>query len=86
MQSQAFNIVLPKELVEKVDKQAGKEYKNRSELIREAVWMYLKDKEEWGQIFQAGKKAGKMAGIKSETDVDKIVYEYRHGKTSKCAS
>jgi len=80
MQSQTLNIALPKELVKKVDEAAKREYKNRSELIREALRVYLKDMEEWKQIFKAGKEAGKKAGIKSEVDVDRIVYEYRHGK------
>ena len=87
MQSQTLNIALPKELVKKVDQAAKKEYKNRSELIREALRVYLKDLEEWEQLFRAGRKAGKKAGIKSEADVDRIVYEYRHGrKTSKSST
>ena len=34
MQTQTFNIALPKDLVKKVDQQAKEEYKNRSELTR----------------------------------------------------
>lgn len=87
MQTQTLNIALPKELVKKVDQAAKKEYKNRSELIREALRVYLKDMEEWEQIFKAGRVAGRKAGIKSEADVDRIVYEYRHGtKTAKGSS
>ena len=41
MQTQTFNIALPKELVKKIDATAKKEYKNRSEFIREAVRKYL---------------------------------------------
>ena len=37
MQTRTLNIALPKELVKKVDEVAKKEYKNRSELIREAL-------------------------------------------------
>ncbi|MBI2196073.1 ribbon-helix-helix protein, CopG family [Candidatus Daviesbacteria bacterium] len=83
MQTQTFNIALPKELVKKVDKQAKKEYRNRSELIRESLRIYLQDMENWEKIFAAGKKAGKKAGIKSEEDVNRIVYEYRHGRKSR---
>lgn len=79
MQTQTFNISLPKELVKKVDKVAKKEYRNRSELIREALRIYLKDLMEWDEIFEYGKKVGKKMGIKSEEDVNKIVYEFRHG-------
>lgn len=80
MQTQTLNIVLPNELVKKVDQLAKKEYRNRSELIREALRVYLKDKAEWEQIFQAGEKTMKAMGIKSEKEVDEIVYEFRHGR------
>ena len=83
MQTQTLNIALPKELVKKVDQAAKKEYKNRSELIREALRIYLKDMEEWADLFEYGREVGKQMGIKSEEDVDKIVYEYRHGKGSR---
>lgn len=78
MQTQTFNIALPKELVQKVDVLAQKEYKNRSELIREALRIYLEESSEWEEIFAYGKKQGKKAGIKSEEDVNKIVSSFRH--------
>lgn len=80
MQTQTLNISLPKDLVKKVDQQAKVEYRNRSELIRQALRVYLKDKEDWQQIFKAGRKAMKEMGIKSEEEVNKIVYEYRHSR------
>ena len=83
MQTRTLNIALPKELVKKVDEVAKKEYKNRSELIREALRIYLKDIEGWQQIFKAGEKTARKIGIKSEKDVDKIVYGYRHGKNTR---
>ena len=82
MQTQTFNISLPRELVKKVDAVAKKEYRNRSGLIREAVRRYLEDQKEWDQIFKAGEKAMQDMGIKSEEEVDRIVYEYRHGRKS----
>lgn len=80
MQNQTLNIVLPKELVKKADERAKKEYKNRSELIREALRIYLIDQGEWDEIFEAGEKAAKKMGIKSEKQVNDIVYEFRHGR------
>lgn len=80
MQTQTLNISLPKDLVKRVDEVANKEYRNRSELIREAVRRYLEDQKEWDQIFKAGEKAMQKMGIKSEEEVDRIVYEYRHGR------
>ena len=79
MQTQTLNIALPKELVKKVDEVAKREYRNRSELIREALRKYLIEIEEWQEIFDYGRKIGKKMGIKSEENVNKIVSEYRHG-------
>lgn len=82
MQTQTFNIVLPKELVKKIDRLAKKEYRNRSELIREAVRIYINNLGEWDKIFKAGRRAAKKLGITSEKQVNEIVYEYRHGRKS----
>ncbi|MBI3103935.1 ribbon-helix-helix protein, CopG family [Candidatus Daviesbacteria bacterium] len=80
MQTQTFNIALPKDLVKKVDQQAKEEYKNRSELIREALRIYLKRREDWNQIFKAGREAARKMGITSEKQINDIVYEFRHGR------
>lgn len=80
MQTQTFNIALPKKLVKKVDEVARKEYRNRSELIREALRAYLKDKDEWQEIFEYGRRKAKEMGIKSEKEIDDIVYEFRHDR------
>lgn len=80
MQTQTFNIALPSSLVARMDLVATNEYRNRSELIREAVRVYLDRIERWGKIFKAGERVAKKMGIKSEEDVDRIVLEYRHGR------
>lgn len=80
MNTQTLNIALPKDLVKRVDELAKKEYRNRSQLIREALRVYLSDKQDWNDLLDYGKKVGKKMGIKSEEDVNKIVYEFRHGK------
>ena len=82
MNTQTFNIALPEDLVKKVDELAKKEFRNRSELIREALRSYISNKEKWEEIFSYGKSVGKKLNITSEEDVDKIVAEYRHGKNS----
>lgn len=80
MNTQTLNIALPSDLVQRVDQVAKREYRNRSELIREALRVYLEDKTEWEEIFKLGEKAMRTKGIKNEADVNKIVSEYRHGK------
>lgn len=73
MQTQTLNISLPKELVKRVDELAKKEYRNRSELIRQALRVYLERMFSWDKIFEAGEKAAKRMGIASEEDVNRIV-------------
>ncbi len=73
MQMQAFNIYLPKDLVKRADKIAESEYKNRSELIREALFQYLQTKEEWQKIYEWGKEVKDKFKIKSEDDIIRII-------------
>lgn len=80
MNTQTLNISLPSDLVKKVDQVAKKEYWNRSELICEALRVYLADKSEWEKIYTLGEKVMKEMGIISEDDINKIVYKYRHKK------
>ncbi|HEX7456174.1 MAG TPA: ribbon-helix-helix protein, CopG family [Candidatus Nanoarchaeia archaeon] len=77
---QIINISLPKPLLKRIDEAAAKEFRNRSELIREATRSYLKEQERWESIFNRGREAGRKLGIKSEEDAYKIVNEYRHSR------
>lgn len=79
MQTQMFNIALPKLLVAKIDDVAKREYRNRSEFIREAVRVYLQDRDEWDDLFAFGSRQAKKVGVKSEKDVDRIVAKTRKG-------
>lgn len=83
MNTQTLNIALPADLVKKVDDLAKKEFRNRSELIREALRSYISNKEKWDELFAYGKSVGKKLHITSEKDVNKIVAEHRNGKNSR---
>lgn len=80
MQVQTFNIALPKDLLNRMDAVAKREYRNRSELIREALRVYLTETNEWNALFDFGKKQAKKIGIRNEADVNRIVASYRKGK------
>lgn len=79
-QNKTFNIVLPALLARQAAVVAKSEYKSRSELMREALRIYLRDKAEWKELLAYGHQIGKKMGIKSEEDADRIFFEYRHGK------
>lgn len=78
MQTQTLNIALPQNLVKEVDEAAKKEYRNRSEFIREALRIYLKDAQEWEELFKFSEKRARKVGVKNEQDVEEIVASYRH--------
>lgn len=82
MNTQTLNIALPADLVKKVDALAKKEYRNRSELIREALRAYINSAEKWQQLFEYGKLAADKQGITSEKQINAIVSRHRHGKKS----
>lgn len=77
MQTQMFNIALPRPLVIKIDEVAKREYRNRSEFIREAVRVYLQDRNEWDELFVFGQRQAMKVGATSEKDVDRIVARFR---------
>ena len=68
MKAQTLNISLPTELVKIIDERAGKEYRSRSEFIREAIRKELKDTTAWNNIFAQGKKMGEKMNITSEEE------------------
>ena len=80
MQTQTINISLPSGLMDDLDLLAQKEYRNRSELIREAIRCYIREEREWKELFAYGQKQAKKIGLEREQDVDKIVKAYRRGK------
>lgn len=82
MSSRTLNIVLPEELVKQADALAKKEFRNRSELIREALRVYVARKKNWDELFEYGKQQAKAVGITSEEQVDDIVNEYRRSQKS----
>lgn len=80
MKTQTFNIALPENLVKTIDRAAKREYRNRSELIREALRMYLKNTQEWEELFTIGAQQAEQTGIINEQGVAKVVTDYRHKK------
>lgn len=73
MSTKVFNLSLPKELVDAVDKQAKKDYSTRSDYIRRAVLNQLRTEQTLAQVFDQANTKGKKAGYVTEQMVyDKI--------------
>lgn len=77
---QTFNISLPKDLVVMADNVAKKEYRNRSELIKEALRTYLVSKQNWEELFAYGKQIGSKLNIKSEEELFDKLNSYKNAK------
>lgn len=78
MATQTINISLPTDLLKSADKLAKKEFRTRSELIREALRAYVRELSAWEEIFEYGKKQAKKLGIKQK-DIPRLIDEYRRG-------
>lgn len=77
---QTFNISLPKDLVAMADSVAKKEYRNRSELIKEALRTYLVSKQNWEELYSYGKQIGSKLNIKSEEELFDKLNSYKNAK------
>jgi metal-responsive CopG/Arc/MetJ family transcriptional regulator len=73
------NISFQTQLLDQIDEMANDEARTRSELIREAVRMYIERKKEWQSIFSIGKNIGAKLKI-TEDDVMSEIKEYRKSK------
>jgi metal-responsive CopG/Arc/MetJ family transcriptional regulator len=73
------NISFQKDFLVQIDQIANNEARTRSELIREAVRLYIDRKKEAERIFKIGKKIGSTLSI-SEEDVMNEIKEYRKTK------
>lgn len=79
MQSQMINFSIPKPMLKALDSQAKADMKTRSEVLRDAVRVYLSQKQRWNDLFAYGRKRAKELGHKPE-DVERLIDEYRQGK------
>ena len=73
------NISFQKDFLVQIDQIANDEARTRSELIREAVRIYIDRKREWEKLFKIGKQIGVTLEI-SEDDVMSEIKEHRKKK------
>ncbi|MEW6324621.1 MAG: ribbon-helix-helix domain-containing protein [Nitrospirota bacterium] len=72
-------ISLPPKLLKEAEQVAREEHRTKSELLREALRVYISSRH-WGQIREWGAQTAKDYSIKSEADVERIIQEYRREK------
>jgi len=73
MSTKTFNLSLPVDLVNELDKRAKKDYSNRSEYIRRAVVNQMRSEEALEKLLDRTNEKGSKLGINSEQQVYEII-------------
>jgi CopG family transcriptional regulator / antitoxin EndoAI len=71
-----INLSIPKQMLSEVDAEAKRECRSRSELVREALKIYLERRECWDDIFEFGQKLARRKGL-APKDVEVAIRETR---------
>jgi predicted transcriptional regulator len=72
-----LSITLPPDLVTKAQQLADREQRTISELFGEALRRYLAADSEWDSLLKRMREIGKVTGVQSEEDVERLSDEYR---------
>lgn len=76
MPTTTINLSLSKKLLDEADKVAKQEYRNRSELMREALRSYIAARQQLRSIYEDGVAQAKKLNLKPE-DVSEAIASYR---------
>lgn len=76
METKIINISIPEQLLKDADQVAKEEYRSRSEIFREALRAYIRDRNELEGIFQDGEKKAKESGLEQK-DIERAIQAYR---------
>lgn len=71
--TKVISISLPAAMPEAAERTARQENRTMSELIREALRVYQRERQSWQEIFAYGQANAKRLGIKDEQDVVRII-------------
>ena len=77
MRSATVNLSLPLALLRRIDQKAKAELRTRSELLREAARLYLVREQRWGTLSRYAQQRAKASGIRTESDVLRIIDSVR---------
>ncbi len=74
--TKTWTISLPPNLVREAERTAREENRTKSELVREALRLYL-DEQRWRKLQRKTALKAQALGIRTEEDVDRLVHEVR---------
>ena len=75
-QTKIINMSLPEELYAQVDGIAKQRGVSRSQVLKEALKIYVDEEKRWQQIKKWGAETARRLGIRDEDDVEKIREQY----------
>lgn len=78
--TKVVSISLPEEMLAEAEAIAREENRTMSELVREALRAYKREREGWRGLLEYGKAKGRAAGIRTEDDVVEAVRAARKDK------
>ncbi|MGB4780651.1 CopG family ribbon-helix-helix protein [Candidatus Methylomirabilis sp.] len=74
--TKTWTISLPPKLVREAERTAKEEHRTKSELVREALRLYLED-QQWRTLQRKTALQAQALGIRTEEDVDRLVHVIR---------
>lgn len=74
--TKTWTVSLPPKLVREAERTANEENRTKSELVREALRLYLEE-QRWRKLQKKTALQAQALGIRTEEDVDRIVHEVR---------
>ena len=74
--TRTWTISLPPALVREAERAAKEENRTKSELVREALRIYL-DEQRWRKLQRKTAFQAQVLGIRTEEDVDRLVHAVR---------
>jgi CopG family transcriptional regulator/antitoxin EndoAI len=74
--TKTWTISLPPKLVREAERTAKEEHRTKSELVREALRLYLED-QQWRKLQRKTALQAQALGIRTEEDVDRLVHVIR---------
>ena len=80
-----LSVTLPPEMLDKAERLAKKEHRTMSELVREALRQYERNRI-WEEISVYGQKSAAQAGIRTEEDVVRLVHDFRRERRKRSKS
>jgi len=74
--TQTWTVSLPPRLIKEAERVAKEEDRTKSELVREALRMYIEERR-WRKLQRQTAIKAQALGIKTEEDVDRLVHSVR---------